>query len=36
MSETLTGTFEGLAEDGALVIVTPAGRRAIPAADVYF
>ncbi len=36
VSESVTGTFEGLAEDGALVIVTPAGRRAIPAADVYF
>lgn len=36
LAETLTGTFEGLAEDGALLLMTPAGRRAIPAADVYF
>lgn len=36
MSETLTGTFEGLAEDGALILITPAGPRRIPAADIYF
>lgn len=36
VTETIEGTFETLAEDGALVLVTPQGRRAIPAADVYF
>ena len=36
MTETITGTFDSLAEDGSLVLVTPAGRRAIPAADIFF
>jgi BirA family biotin operon repressor/biotin-[acetyl-CoA-carboxylase] ligase len=36
MSETIEGTLEGLAGDGSLVLLTARGRRAIPAADVYF
>jgi BirA family transcriptional regulator, biotin operon repressor / biotin---[acetyl-CoA-carboxylase] ligase len=36
VTETIEGTFETLAEDGALVLATPQGRRTIPAADVYF
>ncbi|MEZ5734017.1 MAG: biotin--[acetyl-CoA-carboxylase] ligase [Paracoccaceae bacterium] len=36
VSETVTGTFETVAEDGSLVLATAAGRRAIPAADVFF
>jgi len=33
--ETLTGRFEGLDETGALVLATPEGTRAIPAADIH-
>lgn len=33
---TLEGRFETIDETGALVLTTPAGREAIPAADVYF
>ncbi|WP_413873803.1 biotin--[acetyl-CoA-carboxylase] ligase [Albidovulum sp.] len=36
MTETIEGTFETIDEAGALVLRTPQGRRAIPAADVYF
>ncbi len=36
MTETLEGRFETIDETGALVLVTSAGRRAIPAADVFF
>ncbi|MCV2863720.1 biotin--[acetyl-CoA-carboxylase] ligase [Defluviimonas sp. WL0075] len=36
MAETIEGTFDTLGEDGSLILVTPAGRRAIPAADVFF
>lgn len=36
MAETIEGTFETVDESGALVLATPQGRRAIPAADVYF
>jgi len=36
MSETVEGTFETIDETGALVLRTAQGRRAIPAADVYF
>lgn len=36
MSETIEGRFETLADDGALVLMTANGRRAIPAADVFF
>lgn len=36
VGETLEGTFETLADDGALVLLTPTGRRAVPAADVFF
>jgi BirA family biotin operon repressor/biotin-[acetyl-CoA-carboxylase] ligase len=35
-TETVTGTFETLGEDGSLILATPAGRRAIQAADVFF
>lgn len=35
-TDAIEGTFETLAEDGALILVTAQGRRAIPAADVYF
>lgn len=35
-TETVSGRFETLAEDGALVLATPEGRRAIPAAEVFF
>lgn len=34
--ETYTGTFEGIDETGALVLVTARGRLSIPAADIYF
>ena len=33
---TATGTFDGIGEDGALILVTPQGKRSIPAADVFF
>ncbi|MCV2869801.1 biotin--[acetyl-CoA-carboxylase] ligase [Defluviimonas sp. WL0002] len=36
MTETIEGTFDTLGEDGALILATPQGRRAIPAADVFF
>ena len=36
MTETITGTFDSLADNGALVLRTQTGRRAIPAADIYF
>lgn len=36
VSETIAGTFETIADDGALVLKTATGRRAIPAADVFF
>jgi len=32
----LAGRFEDIAEDGALVLATPEGRRAIHAAEVFF
>ena len=35
-TEQVTGTFETVDITGALVLTTPRGRRAIPAADVYF
>ncbi|MDH5453715.1 MAG: biotin--[acetyl-CoA-carboxylase] ligase [Paracoccaceae bacterium] len=35
-SETVSGTFETIAEDGSLVLATPQGTRNIPAADVFF
>lgn len=34
--ETVTGVFETVDESGALVLRTPDGLRAIPAADVFF
>ncbi|HQY44717.1 MAG TPA: biotin--[acetyl-CoA-carboxylase] ligase [Paracoccaceae bacterium] len=36
VSETIEGTFETIGGDGALILKTGAGRRAIPAADVFF
>jgi biotin-(acetyl-CoA carboxylase) ligase len=36
MTETITGRFETLADDGALVLQTPAGRQTISAAEVFF
>lgn len=36
VTETFEGTFETIAEDGALMLMTSQGRRTIPAADVYF
>ena len=36
VAETVEGTFETIADDGALVLTTRDGRRVIPAADVYF
>lgn len=35
-NESLTGTFEDLGEDGALILGTPGGRRSIAAADIHF
>ncbi len=34
--DELTGTFETVDATGNLVLMTPTGRRAIPAADVFF
>ena len=34
--ETHTGIFEGLDQDGNLLLLTPSGKTVIPAADVYF
>lgn len=34
--ETVTGTFETIDEDGAIVLATPEGRRSISAADIHF
>ncbi|WP_343069746.1 biotin--[acetyl-CoA-carboxylase] ligase [Paracoccus amoyensis] len=31
-----TGVFEGIDETGALILMTPRGKQAIPAADIYF
>jgi BirA family biotin operon repressor/biotin-[acetyl-CoA-carboxylase] ligase len=36
MTETITGRFVTLADDGSLVLQTPDGRRAIPAAEIFF
>lgn len=36
VSETMEGTFETIGDDGALVLQTATGRRAVPAADVFF
>jgi BirA family biotin operon repressor/biotin-[acetyl-CoA-carboxylase] ligase len=36
LTETTTGTFETIDDTGALILATPQGRRAIPAADIYF
>lgn len=36
VSETVTGTFDTLAEDGSLILLSAQGRRVIAAADVYF
>lgn len=34
--EEYQGTFETIDEAGQLILATPEGRRAIPAADIYF
>ncbi len=36
VGETIEGTFETVADDGALVLATAQGRRLVPAADVFF
>jgi BirA family biotin operon repressor/biotin-[acetyl-CoA-carboxylase] ligase len=35
-SQTRTGIFAGLDETGALILTSPQGREAIPAADIFF
>lgn len=32
----VTGVFEGIDKSGALILATPRGKQAIPAADIYF
>ena len=34
--EVHKGSFEGIDEDGNLLLLTPGGKRVIPTADVYF
>ncbi len=36
VTEAIEGTFETIAEDGALVLATAQGRRNVPAADIFF
>ncbi|QYX55610.1 biotin--[acetyl-CoA-carboxylase] ligase [Roseovarius sp. SCSIO 43702] len=36
MTEEITGTFDTVDANGNLVLSTPQGRRAIPAADIFF
>lgn len=36
MTETVEGRFETIGDDGALILATATGRRALPAADVFF
>lgn len=36
LNDSVTGRFETIDETGALVLARPGGRRAIPAADIYF
>jgi BirA family transcriptional regulator, biotin operon repressor / biotin---[acetyl-CoA-carboxylase] ligase len=36
MTESVEGVFQAIDDTGALVLMTPAGRRTIPAADVFF
>jgi BirA family biotin operon repressor/biotin-[acetyl-CoA-carboxylase] ligase len=36
LTETVTGRFDTLSPDGALILTTREGPRTIPAADVYF
>jgi birA, biotin-[acetyl-CoA-carboxylase] ligase region len=36
MTEEIRGTFETIDDSGALVLATAQGRRAIPAADIFF
>ncbi|MEI4486534.1 biotin--[acetyl-CoA-carboxylase] ligase [Frigidibacter sp. MR17.14] len=36
MSETIEGTFETIDADGSIVLMTAEGRRALPAADLFF
>lgn len=35
-SQVITGRFDSLDENGALIMITDQGRRAIPAAEVFF
>jgi BirA family biotin operon repressor/biotin-[acetyl-CoA-carboxylase] ligase len=35
-AETMTGRFETIDEAGNLILITPKGQRAIPAADIFF
>ena len=32
----ITGTFDGIDQDGSLILLTPSGKIVIPAADIYF
>ncbi|MFD1883882.1 biotin--[acetyl-CoA-carboxylase] ligase [Paracoccus pacificus] len=36
MRETVTGIFEGIDGDGAMILSTPQGQHIVPAADVFF
>ena len=36
LTEDVQGTFDTIDDTGALVLATPQGRRAIPAADIFF
>ena len=35
-TDETTGTFETIDETGRLILMTPQGRRAIAAADIFF
>jgi BirA family biotin operon repressor/biotin-[acetyl-CoA-carboxylase] ligase len=32
----IRGIFDGIDEDGSLLLLTPSGKIVIPAADIYF
>lgn len=36
LTDTATGIFDGIDDDGALILTTAQGRRVLPAADLYF
>lgn len=36
LTDAITGVFDTIDDTGALILQTPAGRRAVPAADLYF